>query len=84
MYLLCFASVPLKADICCAVITWGTISAATSAAKSYGALLGIRVVLGASEAVFFPGVLYYLSAWYVVWARYGLVLKRQVHKEGAG
>ncbi|GFZ48491.1 hypothetical protein JCM24511_06239 [Saitozyma sp. JCM 24511] len=50
--------------ICVAVVIWGTISACTAAAQSYGALLGIRVLLGASEAVFFPGALYYLSAWY--------------------
>ena len=50
--------------ICCAVVLWGTISTCTAAAQSYSALLGIRVLLGASEAVFFPGVLYYLSAWY--------------------
>ncbi|AFR96826.2 nicotinamide mononucleotide permease [Cryptococcus neoformans] len=50
--------------ICCAVVCWGAISAATAAVQSYSALVGIRVVLGAVEAVFFPGVLYYLSAWY--------------------
>ena len=42
-------------DICVAVVIWGTISACTGAVQSYGALLGIRVLLGASEAVFFPG-----------------------------
>ncbi|WRT70324.1 uncharacterized protein IL334_007322 [Kwoniella shivajii] len=50
--------------ICSAVILWGAISACTAAVQSYQALLGIRVILGAVEAVFFPGVLYYLSAWY--------------------
>ncbi|KAK6909495.1 hypothetical protein I203_103514 [Kwoniella mangroviensis CBS 8507] len=50
--------------ICCAVVIWGTISACTAAVHSYPALLGIRVLLGASEAVFFPGCLYFLSAWY--------------------
>ena len=43
----------IVADICCAVIIWGSISAATGAVQSYGALLGVRVLLGASEAVFF-------------------------------
>ncbi|KAH8894708.1 putative pantothenate transporter [Thozetella sp. PMI_491] len=50
--------------ICCAVIIWGTISAATAAVKSYGELLAVRTILGVAEAVFFPGAIYYLSAWY--------------------
>lgn len=50
--------------ICLAVIAWGSVSAATGAVQSYGALLAVRVLLGATEAVFFPGALYYLSAWY--------------------
>lgn len=37
--------------ICGAVIVWGTISAATAAAKTYGQLLAIRAILGAAEAV---------------------------------
>lgn len=43
---------------------WGSISALTAAAKSYRSLLGIRVALGISEAVLFPGIIYFLSAWY--------------------
>ncbi|KAL1643408.1 hypothetical protein SLS61_009242 [Didymella pomorum] len=50
--------------ICVAVVIWGTISAATAAVKSYGQLLAVRAILGAAEAVFFPGAIYYLSAWY--------------------
>lgn len=50
--------------ICVAVVIWGTISAATAAVKTYGQLLAVRAVLGAAEAVFFPGAIYYLSAWY--------------------
>lgn len=50
--------------ICVAVILWGTISAATAAVKTYGQLLAVRAILGACEAVFFPGAIYYLSAWY--------------------
>ncbi|CAI7604137.1 unnamed protein product [Penicillium manginii] len=50
--------------ICAAVSIWGCISAATAAVKSYGQLLAVRAVLGAAEAVFFPGAIYYLSAWY--------------------
>ncbi|KAK3186199.1 hypothetical protein K4F52_004963 [Lecanicillium sp. MT-2017a] len=50
--------------ICCAVVLWGTISAATAAVKNYGQLLAVRATLGVAEAVFFPGAIYYLSAWY--------------------
>lgn len=50
--------------ICCAVAIWGAISASTAAVKSYGQLLAVRAILGAAEAVFFPGAIYYLSAWY--------------------
>lgn len=37
--------------ICVAVVIWGTISAATSAVKSYGQLLAVRAILGVAEAV---------------------------------
>ncbi|KNG83190.1 putative pantothenate transporter [Aspergillus nomiae NRRL 13137] len=50
--------------ICVAVVIWGCISAATAAVKTYGQLLAVRAVLGVAEAVFFPGAIYYLSAWY--------------------
>lgn len=51
-------------DICCACMIWGSISACTAAVQTYEALLGVRVLLGVSEAVFFPGAIYLLSAWY--------------------
>ena len=50
--------------ICCAAVIWGSISAATAAVQTYQALLGVRVILGVVEAVFFPGAIYLLSAWY--------------------
>lgn len=50
--------------ICSAVIIWGTISAATAAVNTYTQLLIVRAFLGVVEAVFFPGAIYYLSAWY--------------------
>ncbi|KAK5128169.1 hypothetical protein LTR08_004095 [Meristemomyces frigidus] len=50
--------------ICLAVTIWGAISAATSAVNTYGQLLAVRAILGMVEAVFFPGAIYYLSAWY--------------------
>ncbi|KAH6689464.1 major facilitator superfamily domain-containing protein [Plectosphaerella plurivora] len=50
--------------ICCAVVLWGSISALTSVVKTYPQLLAVRACLGIAEAVFFPGAIYYLSAWY--------------------
>lgn len=50
--------------ICCAVVIWGSISACTAAVHSYGQLLAVRCILGVAEAVFFPGAIYFLSAWY--------------------
>lgn len=50
--------------ICVAVIIWGSISAATAAVQTYGQLLAVRTILGVVEAVFFPGAIYFLSAWY--------------------
>ncbi|KAH8647887.1 major facilitator superfamily domain-containing protein [Xylariales sp. PMI_506] len=50
--------------LCLAATVWGCVSACTAAVKSYSGLLGIRVILGITEAVFFPGILYFLSAWY--------------------
>ncbi|KHN94231.1 Major facilitator superfamily domain, general substrate transporter [Metarhizium album ARSEF 1941] len=46
------------------MLVWGALSALMSVAKTYGALLGLRFVLGCIESGFFPGVLYYLSCWY--------------------
>ena len=43
--------------ICGAVAIWGAISACTAAVHSYGQLLAVRAILGAVEAVFFPGAI---------------------------
>ncbi|KAI5865657.1 MFS general substrate transporter [Durotheca rogersii] len=50
--------------ICSAAIIWGAVSASTAAVQTYQGLLGIRVLLGVTEAVFFPGMIYFLGAWY--------------------
>lgn len=50
--------------ICVSVAIWGTISAVTAVVQTYAQLLGVRLVLGVVEAVFFPGAVYFLSAWY--------------------
>ncbi|CAI6086743.1 hypothetical protein V2G26_009724 [Clonostachys chloroleuca] len=50
--------------ICSAAVIWGAVSSCTAAVKTYQQLLVVRVFLGVTEAVFFPGVIYFLSAWY--------------------
>ncbi|KAL9116195.1 MAG: hypothetical protein Q9227_000566 [Pyrenula ochraceoflavens] len=47
-----------------AMIVWGVISAATAGVQSYGGLIAVRFFLGFVEAAYFPGCLYFLSAWY--------------------
>lgn len=46
------------------MIGWGVISAATAGAQSYSGLIAIRFFLGAVEAAYFPGCLFFLSSWY--------------------
>lgn len=43
--------------ICSAATIWGSVSAATAAVQNYPSLLALRVLLGITEAVFFPGVI---------------------------
>ncbi|KAH8169822.1 major facilitator superfamily protein [Sarocladium implicatum] len=50
--------------ICSAAVIWGAVSSLTAAVQNYSGLLAVRVFLGVTEAVFFPGVIYFLSAWY--------------------
>ncbi|OCK85051.1 pantothenate transporter liz1 [Lepidopterella palustris CBS 459.81] len=46
------------------MILWGIISGATAGCNNFGGLLAIRFFLGFVEAAYFPGCLFYLSAWY--------------------
>jgi MFS transporter, ACS family, tartrate transporter len=46
------------------MISWGVISAAMMFVRSTPAFYTLRFLLGAAEAGFFPGVVYYLSHWY--------------------
>ncbi|KAK2624961.1 hypothetical protein QTJ16_005330 [Diplocarpon rosae] len=43
---------------------WGVISASQAAAHSFGGLLACRIMLGITEAPFFPGAIMLLSSWY--------------------
>ena len=46
------------------MISWGVISAAMMFVRTASTFYVLRFLLGAAEAGFFPGVLYYLSHWY--------------------
>ena len=46
------------------MITWGLISTAMMFVRTPTAYYILRFLLGAAEAGFFPGVIYYLSLWY--------------------
>lgn len=46
------------------MIVWGFASAATMFATGPYSLMALRALVGAAEAGFFPGVLYYLSLWF--------------------
>ncbi len=46
------------------MLLWGTISVATAWAHSAQAFYVLRFLLGAAEAGFFPGIIFYLTRWY--------------------
>jgi len=46
------------------MISWGVISTAMMFVRTAPAFYALRFLLGAAEAGFFPGVVYYLSHWY--------------------
>ncbi|WPO97697.1 MFS transporter [Pseudomonas sp. HR96] len=46
------------------MITWGIVAAGMSLVQSANQLYGMRLLLGAAEAGFTPGIIYYLSQWF--------------------
>ena len=46
------------------MISWGLISAAVAFVNDLTSLYVLRLLLGAAEAGFFPGIAYFLSAWF--------------------
>ena len=46
------------------MISWGLASAATALAVGPNSFYGLRLLLGAAEAGFFPGVAFYLGTWF--------------------
>src|SRR5262249_16704961 len=46
------------------MVTWGIVLAAMMFAKSPAHFYSLRFLLGAAEAGFFPGIIYYLTEWF--------------------
>ena len=46
------------------MITWGLISSATLLVRSAGGFYAARFALGAAEAGFLPGIIFYLTRWF--------------------
>lgn len=46
------------------MISWGIVAAGMAFVTSANQLYGMRLLLGAAEAGFTPGIIYYLSRWY--------------------
>jgi ACS family tartrate transporter-like MFS transporter len=55
------------------MVLWGVISSAMLLVHSAGSFYLLRFLLGAAEAGFFPGVIYYLRGWFPPTARAGVV-----------
>jgi MFS transporter, ACS family, tartrate transporter len=47
------------------MVAWGSLTALTALVHSPGQLYGARLLLGCAEAGFFPGVVVYLSYWFI-------------------
>jgi ACS family tartrate transporter-like MFS transporter len=46
------------------MITWGLVSAATMFVRGAAGFYALRFLLGAAEAGFFPGLIFYLTRWF--------------------
>ena len=51
------------------MISWGIVSTLTAWAVSPVSYFAARILLGVAEAGFFPGIIYYLTAWFPAAAR---------------
>ncbi|WP_018259971.1 MFS transporter [Methylobacterium sp. WSM2598] len=51
------------------MISWGLLSAATALVTGPTSFYALRILTGAAEAGFFPGVLFYLSTWFPAQSR---------------
>ena len=50
--------------LCRIMISWGIVSAATAFVVGPNSFYGLRLLLGIAEAGFFPGVTFFLAAWF--------------------
>ena len=46
------------------MVTWGLVASSMAFIHTAGQLYGVRLLLGAAEAGFTPGIIYYLSRWF--------------------
>jgi MFS family permease len=46
------------------MITWGIVSCTTLAVSGAWSFAAVRIALGVAEAGFFPGIIFYLTAWF--------------------
>jgi ACS family tartrate transporter-like MFS transporter len=46
------------------MMTWGVVSAATALVRTPSEFYLVRVILGAAEAGFFPGIIFFLTLWF--------------------
>ncbi len=51
------------------MLTWGLVSAAMAFVQDATTFYLLRFLLGAAEAGFFPGIIYYLMQWFPAWER---------------
>lgn len=52
--------------ICVAMVAWGSLTALTGLVNTANQLYVARFLLGVAEGCFFPGVIVYLSHWFIV------------------
>ena len=46
------------------MLAWGLVSAATALGRDASGFYAMRLLLGAAEAGFFPGIVFYLTRWF--------------------
>lgn len=53
-----------RALLCCIMVAWGAVGALQMFAHDAGDLYLLRFLLGAAQAGFFPGMIFFLSTWF--------------------
>jgi len=61
---LILARIGARRWLCFIMAVWGVVSAACAFVQDANSFYTLRFLLGAAEAGFFPGVLYYLTLWF--------------------